>query len=112
MKEAQNLKVRRGQDLTVRFLCTGAAGASAATWYVAPLSSSAVGDRVTWDSGGNGITMLTVGQVLQVDVTLTRAQTEALSVGRLFHQLWVVDGVGNHVPNAEGTLTVADSLRN
>lgn len=112
MKEGQNVKVRRGQDLILRFLCSGAAGASAATWYVAPRDSSAAGDRLTWDSDGNGVAMLTVGQDLQVDVTLTRVQTEGFSVGRLFHQLWLIDGVGNHVPNAEGTLTVADSLRN
>lgn len=112
MREGQNITVRRGQDLTLRFTCTDASGASEAYWYVGKTSETPIAERTVWSSTSGGITMTPNGDDMIVSVALTRVQTEALAVGRLFHQLWLIDGVGNLVPNAEGTLTVKDSLRN
>lgn len=112
MKEGQNDKVRRGQDRILRFTVAASAGATAAQWYLAATDSTPVADQdLRLSTGGNGVTIADQGADLIVEVALSAAQTEALPVGRRFHQLWITDVQGKALPVAEGTFTVVDSLK-
>lgn len=108
----RRLTLYQGQDETIRFAVSGAAGATAAAFYVA-VSSGAPADLHDLDltTSGGDVTLTDAGADLQVDVRLTGAQTEALPLGFRVFELWVTKG-GQTKPASIGVLMVTPSLRN
>lgn len=105
------IELAKGQDETLRFNVAGAAGATAATFFVAfqPSTASEMRDLEV-DSAGGAIILTADGVDLIANVTLTAAQTESLPVGYRTFELWVTKG--QHKPASTGTVIVLDSLRN
>ena len=112
MLSGQDVEVKRGQDITLRFTVLGAAGATAAQWHLALAATTALADHdLDRATGGQGITLTDEGEDLLVEVALTATQTEGLRVGRRYHELWLTDVEGKDVPVAEGAFLIRDSLK-
>ena len=106
----QNFSLRRGEDRTVRFVVEGGAGTTAAFWYTGANKASAVRD-LALATGGNGITMVDVGLDCNIDVTVTKEQSELLPLGWRYHELWGINSSGSDRHYSEGGMVVEESLR-
>lgn len=112
MKRKQDFAIGRSEGKRVRFMVSGAAGATEAAWYAGPLPSSSPDEQlVRYVVPQTGIEMTDIGQDLQVDITLVPSVTEGFKVGPMHHELWAtVNGFPER--KAIGTMTVDDTLRN
>jgi hypothetical protein len=112
MKTGQNFTLGRGEERVQRFVAVGCAGATAAQWYCALSPDTAAGHHdLDLTTGGGGIVLNDAGADAHVDLTFTAVQTEALPVGRRWHELWITLG-GLSARRATGTVTVQDTLKN
>lgn len=113
VRTRQHVRIDKGGVKRLRFRCRGAAGATAAAWYIAARRTSILADHfLDLTSSTSAVTITNDGEDAIVVVVVNQAQTEALPAGAQFHQLWLSDAGGDPVPAAEGTATVFDSLRN
>jgi hypothetical protein len=113
MEQGQNVSVWRSGLAQFSYLIPDAGNTVAANWYCAVAATSIPTAVLLSLAVGSGLTLTNVGDELadlQVSVSLTPAQTEALPLGYLYCELWL-ELLGEPVAVATGTLSVFDSLR-
>jgi hypothetical protein len=110
VKVAQNFVIGRGEERSIPFLVSGAAGSTHASWYAAKGPGTAVPHDLDLSSDDGSITFQNVGTDCIVYLNFTASLSQSLPTGVRWHELWVTVA-GQSARRATGLLTVQDTLR-
>lgn len=113
MLTGQNFILGRGEQFKLRFIVAGAAGATSAEWHMAANEAAMISAHdldLSSQDGGITLTDAPGGVDAYADLHFTAVATEALPVGKRFHELWVTLG-GETKRRATGKVTVQDTLK-